>query len=89
MAAHSIDRTALWWSGDPDSNDGLRLPHARRPSGLVRVAGWHQRQLGVWPAVHAKGAHPTALDHLGKDFLSYREGGPGGAEAGGAGAAED
>ena len=49
----------------------------------------HQRQLRVWPAVHAKGAHPTALDHLGKDFLSYREGGPGGAEAGGAGAAED
>ena len=37
----------------------------------------------------AKGAHPTALDHLGKDFLSYREGGPGGAEAGGAGAAEE
>ena len=44
---------------------------------------------GVAGRAHAKGAHPTALDHLGKDFLSYREGGPGGAEAGGAGSAED
>ena len=40
------------------------------------------------PSARAKVADLTAFDHLGKDHLSYREGGAGGAEAGGAGASE-